>query len=90
MVKLNKHAIRVRVISRVIDRILLSLLMLLFCSYVPPVWGRSGHVQTFFAGKVGRVNPPKLQGKHHEIRMNDGATMTFDVYEPNDTKPEEV
>jgi len=47
-------------------------------------------MQTFFAGKVGRVNPPKLQGKHHEIRMNDGATMTFDVYEPYDTKPEEV
>lgn len=47
-------------------------------------------MQTLFASQVGRVNPPKLQGKHHEVMMEDGATMTFDVYEPNDTKPEEV
>ncbi|KAK3736371.1 hypothetical protein QZH41_006146 [Actinostola sp. cb2023] len=57
--------------------------------YIPPVWGRSGHVQTVFAGKVGRVNSPKLHGTHHVVIMKDGATMTFDVYEPDATKSEE-
>ncbi|XP_031563203.1 monoacylglycerol lipase ABHD2-like isoform X2 [Actinia tenebrosa] len=57
--------------------------------YVPPVWARSGHMQTLFASQVGRVNAPTLLGKHHTVKMKDGATMTFDVYEPEMTKREE-
>ncbi|XP_048589593.1 monoacylglycerol lipase ABHD2 [Nematostella vectensis] len=58
--------------------------------YIPPIWGRSGHMQTMFAGKIGRLNPPVLEGKHHIVKMTDGATLTFDVYHPQSTSREEL
>ena len=46
------------------------------------LWGKSGHVQTILYGKMGRVNSPFPLGDRHSIIMNDGATMTFDIFKP--------
>lgn len=37
----------------------------------------------------GRLNPPDLQGVPHSLAVNDGATVTFDVFEPELTKPDD-
>lgn len=59
--------------------------------YIPPfLWGRSGHVQTLVVGKVGRVSVPSLESVHHHIKMNDGATATFDVFEPRSVSAHRV
>lgn len=39
-------------------------------------------MQTLVVGKVGRVCVPRLESVHHHLKMNDGATVTFDVFEP--------
>ena len=50
--------------------------------YIPPLlWGKSGHLQTFLYGKVGRVNTPAPSGVRLFLPMPDGATATFDVFE---------
>lgn len=51
--------------------------------YIPTfIWGKSGHIQTFLYGKMGRVQVPKVKGDRHSVVMKDGATMTFDVFQP--------
>lgn len=60
------------------------------CSYLPPlIWGKSGHLQTFIYGKLGRVKSPYPLGKRISVKMSDGATMTFDVFEPHKPHPTE-
>ncbi|KAK3580753.1 hypothetical protein CHS0354_023034 [Potamilus streckersoni] len=52
--------------------------------YIPPfLWGKSGHLQTVIYAKLGRVKPKKPEGKRHYIVMPDGATMSFDVFDPH-------
>ncbi|ESO06082.1 hypothetical protein HELRODRAFT_64185 [Helobdella robusta] len=56
---------------------------LLLKPYVPTfLWGKSGHVQTFLYGKMGRINSPYPLGDRHSFVMEDGATMTFDIFAP--------
>ncbi|XP_070546964.1 monoacylglycerol lipase ABHD2-like [Ptychodera flava] len=51
--------------------------------YTPTLlWGKSGHLQTFVYAKLGRVQPPFLRGFRRSVMMSDGATCTFDVFEP--------
>ncbi|XP_024136861.1 monoacylglycerol lipase ABHD2 [Oryzias melastigma] len=51
--------------------------------YIPPLlWGKSGHLQTALYGKMGRVNTPTPCGVRKFIPMPDGATATFDLFEP--------
>lgn len=62
----------------------------IFFSYLPPlIWGKSGHLQTFIYAKLGRVKSPYPQGERISVRMSDGATMTFDVFEPHKPHPTE-
>ena len=50
--------------------------------YIPPLlWGKSGHIQTVLYGKMGRVATPKPCGVRNFLPMEDGATMTFDIFE---------
>ena len=50
--------------------------------YIPPLlWGKSGHIQTVLYGKMGRVATPKPCGVRTFLPMEDGATMTFDIFE---------
>lgn len=54
-----------------------------FCRYIPPLlWGKSGHLQTALYGKLGRVSAPHPSGIRKYLPMQDGATATFDLFEP--------
>lgn len=51
--------------------------------YIPPLlWGKSGHLQTALYGKLGRVSSPHPNGIRKYLPMQDGATATFDLFEP--------
>jgi len=51
--------------------------------YVPTwFWGKSGHVQTILYGKMGRVDSPMPRGSRCAKLLADGATMTFDIFQP--------
>ncbi|XP_005094023.1 monoacylglycerol lipase ABHD2 [Aplysia californica] len=61
----------------------LTLCPILNQPYVPTLlWGKSGHIQTILYAKMGRVNMPVPNGVRHTTGMADGATLTFDLYEP--------
>lgn len=52
--------------------------------YIPPLlWGKSGHLQTALYGKMGRVKTPTPCGVRKFLPMQDGATATFDLFEPS-------
>ncbi|CAG9858994.1 unnamed protein product [Phyllotreta striolata] len=54
--------------------------------YVPTrLWGFSGHVQTILHSIIGRVKCPWPTGERVFITVNDGTTVTFDIYQPIDT-----
>ncbi|KAM8972984.1 monoacylglycerol lipase ABHD2 [Pelodytes ibericus] len=56
---------------------------LLTKEYIPPlIWGKSGHIQTALYGKMGRVSSPHPCGLRKYLTMPDGATATFDLFEP--------
>lgn len=56
---------------------------IVFVSYIPTIlWGKSGHIQTFLYGKMGRFNSPVPHGERHFETMEDGATMSYDIYQP--------
>jgi abhydrolase domain-containing protein 2 len=51
--------------------------------YRPPrLWGRSGHLQTAFYGILGHASLRRTYDKRHAVRLPDGTTVTFDVFEP--------
>ncbi|XP_022106154.1 monoacylglycerol lipase ABHD2-like [Acanthaster planci] len=51
--------------------------------YVPTfLWGRSGHLQTTIYAKIGRFSAPWPTGERCTHVMPDGATFTFDIFEP--------
>lgn len=52
-------------------------------TYVPVrLWGSSGHLQTIVHATVGRTYCPTVMAKRFAARQEDGATVTWDVYEP--------
>lgn len=64
-------------------RFLLKSCPLLTKEYIPPlIWGKSGHIQTALYGKMGRVRSPHPNGHRKYLTMPDGATATFDLFEP--------
>lgn len=66
-----------------LSRFLLKSCPLLTKEYIPPmIWGKSGHIQTALYGKMGRVNSPTPSGLRKFLTMSDGATATFDLFEP--------
>ncbi|TKR92695.1 hypothetical protein L596_007299 [Steinernema carpocapsae] len=51
--------------------------------YNPPVlWGRNGHIQTAIYGVLGHSSLKRTFDKRHVVRLNDGTSVTFDVFEP--------
>ena len=53
----------------------------LFHSYMPPLlWGRSGHLQTIVFGIIGRFSVPVVPRKRHNIVLQDGSTLSYDVF----------
>ncbi|XP_044139144.1 monoacylglycerol lipase ABHD2 [Bufo gargarizans] len=66
-----------------LNRFLLKSCSLLTKEYIPPlIWGKSGHIQTALYGKMGRVSSPNPYGLRKYLTMPDGATSTFDLFEP--------
>ncbi|KAG5270196.1 hypothetical protein AALO_G00189860 [Alosa alosa] len=66
-----------------LNRFLLKSCPLLTKEYIPPLlWGKSGHLQTALYGKLGRVSSPHPNGLRKFLPMMDGATATFDLFEP--------
>lgn len=53
--------------------------------YTPTrLWGYSGHVQTIIGGVISFFRSPLLNGKRFAFRASDGATITYDLYQPLD------
>ncbi|KAK5972360.1 Abhydrolase domain-containing protein 2-A [Trichostrongylus colubriformis] len=51
--------------------------------YRPPsLWGRSGHVQTVTYGLLGHAQLKRVFDRRAAVRLADGSTVTFDVFEP--------
>ncbi|KPP63903.1 abhydrolase domain-containing protein 2-A-like, partial [Scleropages formosus] len=66
-----------------LNHFLLKSCSLLTKEYIPPLlWGKSGHLQTALYGKLGRVSSPHPHGHRKYLPMEDGATATFDLFEP--------
>ncbi|KAK7912466.1 hypothetical protein WMY93_012677 [Mugilogobius chulae] len=66
-----------------LSRFLLKSCPQLTKEYIPPLlWGKSGHLQTALYGKLGRVSSPHPCGVRKYLPMQDGATATFDLFEP--------
>uniref|UniRef100_A0A8C4DPY3 Monoacylglycerol lipase ABHD2 n=1 Tax=Dicentrarchus labrax TaxID=13489 RepID=A0A8C4DPY3_DICLA len=66
-----------------LSRYLFKTCPMLTKEYIPPLlWGKSGHLQTALYGKMGRVNTPTPFGVRKFLPMQDGATATFDLFEP--------
>uniref|UniRef100_A0A3B4EDZ5 Monoacylglycerol lipase ABHD2 n=1 Tax=Pygocentrus nattereri TaxID=42514 RepID=A0A3B4EDZ5_PYGNA len=66
-----------------LNRYLLKSCSILTKEYIPPLlWGKSGHFQTALYGKMGRVSSPHPCGMRLYLPMQDGATATFDLFEP--------
>ncbi|XP_060605450.1 monoacylglycerol lipase ABHD2-like [Ruditapes philippinarum] len=47
------------------------------------LWGKSGHFQTIVHVKMGRTKPKWPDGKRFHILMEDGATMSYDLFDPH-------
>ncbi len=61
----------------------INLMFVSYSRYIPPlIWGKSGHLQTALYGKLGRVSSPHPFGLRKYLPMQDGATATFDLFEP--------
>ena len=53
--------------------------------YMPTrLWGYSGHVQTIFQGVISFFHCPLVDGKRFAFKAVDGATVTYDLYQPID------
>lgn len=46
------------------------------------LWGFSGHVQTVLHSIVGRLNCPWPLGERVYLSLQDGSTLTYDLYQP--------
>ncbi|XP_071534350.1 abhydrolase domain-containing protein 2 [Panulirus ornatus] len=52
-------------------------------TYVPVrLWGCSGHLQTIVHATVGRTYCPNVMPRRFAAKQDDGATVTWDVYDP--------
>lgn len=51
--------------------------------YIPTrLWGYNGHIQTIVHSIIGRVRCPWPIGERIELKLKDGSTLTYDVYQP--------
>lgn len=57
-----------------------------FSRYIPPrLWGFSGHAQTILHSIIGRVRCPWPIGERVYLNLQDGTTLTYDLYQALDT-----
>jgi len=54
-----------------------------FSRYCPTrLWGYSGHIQTIIQGFISRLYCPLVNGRRQSFKAADGATVTYDIYQP--------
>lgn len=71
--------------NKFLDNIL-KIAPLLNEEYIPTrLWGFSGHVQTILHSVIGRVKCPWPIGERVFLNLEDGTTLTYDMYHPLDT-----
>ena len=59
-----------------------------FSRYFPTrLWGFSGHIQTIIQGLISRLHCPLVDGRRQSFKTPDGATVTYDVYQPIESHP---
>lgn len=51
------------------------------------LWGYSGHIQTIIQGAISRISCPLVNGRRLFFRQADGATVTYDLYQPVERHP---
>jgi hypothetical protein len=51
------------------------------------MWGRNGHIQTATYGILGHASLKRVFDKRHFVKLADGTTVTFDVFEPTKAHP---
>ncbi|XP_060856645.1 abhydrolase domain-containing protein 2 [Metopolophium dirhodum] len=57
--------------------------------YVPTrLWGFSGHVQTILYSVFGRVRCPCPKGDRRFLILDDGTTLTYDLFKPTLNEPD--
>jgi len=52
------------------------------------LWGFSGHVQTILYSVFGRVRCPCPKGDRRFLILDDGTTLTYDLFKPTFNEPE--
>uniref|UniRef100_A0A914VC60 AB hydrolase-1 domain-containing protein n=1 Tax=Plectus sambesii TaxID=2011161 RepID=A0A914VC60_9BILA len=56
--------------------------------YTPPLmWGRNGHIQTATYGILGHASLKRTFDKRNFVKLSDGTTVTFDVFEATRPHP---
>lgn len=64
-------------------------MFIFFFRYVPTrLWGFSGHVQTILYSVFGRVRCPCPKGDRRFLMLDDGTTLTYDLFKPTFIEPE--
>ncbi|CAJ0930231.1 unnamed protein product, partial [Mesorhabditis belari] len=53
----------------------------------PPLWGKSGHIQTAAYGVLGHANLRRTADRRVREILPDGSTVIFDVFEPTCAHP---
>jgi len=57
--------------------------------YIPTrFWGFSGHIQTIIQGVISRLNCPLVNGYRVYLKLTDGATLSYDLYQAQEAHPE--
>jgi len=57
--------------------------------YVPTrLWGFSGHIQTIVQGVISRFQCPIVSGRRIFLKLTDGATLSYDLYQSRESHPE--
>jgi len=57
--------------------------------YIPTrFWGFSGHIQTIVQSVISRFHCPMVQGSRIFLKLTDGATVSYDLYQPLEPHPE--
>eukprot|EP00088_Acartia_fossae_P046042 TRINITY_DN4965_c1_g1_i13.p1 TRINITY_DN4965_c1_g1~~TRINITY_DN4965_c1_g1_i13.p1 ORF type:complete len:526 (-),score=152.58 TRINITY_DN4965_c1_g1_i13:280-1857(-) len=57
--------------------------------YIPTrFWGFSGHIQTIVQGVISRLNCPLVNGYRVYLKLTDGATLSYDLYQKQEEHPE--
>jgi abhydrolase domain-containing protein 2 len=51
------------------------------------LWGKNGHIQTATYGILGHSTLKRTFDRRHAVKLDDGTTVIFDVFEPIESHP---